>query len=336
MVCKRLLQTAAVAALLGGGSVTASAQLLPELGGQRAGISSLQFLKLGPNPRAAALGESFVALVDDASSLYWNPAGATQFSGNEVMLSHMAYVADIRHEFAAGVYHLSPSMAVGLSLTALTTDRIAVTTEFEQDGTGRTFGFGDIAVGLTFSQRMTDQFSYGVTVRYAEEQAAELKQRAGLVDLGIAYKTGWRGSRFAVAITNFGGQINPTGNVTRQSQTGPVEVTGFQDFQAPTLFRIGFALDAWQRAEQRLTVTTQLNHPNDNAENLAFGAEYNWNNILALRTGYRLNVDEVDAPSVGVGLNLPTVGRLSVGADYALTHLDRLGTIHQLGVRLRF
>lgn len=48
------------------------AQLFPVLGDQRAGISTAQFLKIGVGGRAAALGESFIAISDDASALYWS------------------------------------------------------------------------------------------------------------------------------------------------------------------------------------------------------------------------------------------------------------------------
>ena len=55
--------------------VNVKAQLITNLGGQRAGISTAQFLKIGVGSRATAMGESFVAIANDASALYWNPAG---------------------------------------------------------------------------------------------------------------------------------------------------------------------------------------------------------------------------------------------------------------------
>ena len=68
------------------------AQLFPVLGGQRAGISTAQFLKIGVGGRAAALGEAFIAVANDASALYWNPAGLVQFEENQVMFSHNSWV----------------------------------------------------------------------------------------------------------------------------------------------------------------------------------------------------------------------------------------------------
>ena len=48
-------------------------QLFPVLGGQRAGISTAQFLKIGVGGRATAMGDAFVAVANDVSALYWNP-----------------------------------------------------------------------------------------------------------------------------------------------------------------------------------------------------------------------------------------------------------------------
>ena len=64
--------------LLAACAAGASAQLVPNLGGQRAGISAFQFLKIGVGARGVAMGESFVASANDVSALYWNPAGLAQ------------------------------------------------------------------------------------------------------------------------------------------------------------------------------------------------------------------------------------------------------------------
>lgn len=73
-----------------------NAQLLPVLGGQRAGISTMQFLKIGVGGRAVGLGETFVAIANDASALYWNPAGIVQFNEQQAIFSHTEWVADIK------------------------------------------------------------------------------------------------------------------------------------------------------------------------------------------------------------------------------------------------
>ena len=70
-------------------------QLFPVLGGQRAGISTAQFLKIGVGGRASAMGDAFVAVANDVSALYWNPAGLTQFQDNQIIFSHNEWVVDL-------------------------------------------------------------------------------------------------------------------------------------------------------------------------------------------------------------------------------------------------
>src|SRR5512146_2945577 len=90
-------------------------QLLPVLGAQRAGTASMEFLKIGVGARASGMGESFVAMANDASALFWNPAGIAQFKDNEVIAAHANWLVDIKHDFAGAVYHISSEDAIGLS-----------------------------------------------------------------------------------------------------------------------------------------------------------------------------------------------------------------------------
>ena len=125
------------------GFIQTKAQLFPVLGGQRAGISTAQFLKIGVGGRASALGDAFVAIANDASALYWNPAGLSQFQSNEIFFSHNEWVVDINHDFLGAVYHLDQTNTFGIALTSLSMKDMPVTTEYAPFGTGEYFGFGD-------------------------------------------------------------------------------------------------------------------------------------------------------------------------------------------------
>lgn len=310
---------------------TVNAQLFPNLGGQRSGISTAQFLKIGIGSRASSLGDAFVAISDDASALYWNPAGITQFNTNEVMFSHNQWVVDINHDFLGAVWHLSPSDAVGLSFTSVTMDKMKVTTEFAPFGTGEFFSFSDIAIGVTYAKKMTDQFSFGATVRYMEETLDKLKMRGVLIDLGTFYWTGLGTSRFAVSVTNFGNQLALDGEVTL---VGKRKKSDWQSFSPPTMFRFGIAFEPYQDEHQMVTTSIQLNHPNDNSENLSFGTEYIFNSFqglsLALRGGYKFNVIEQDF-TLGAGIKY-NAGFSLLTFDYAYAGFDRLGSSHRISV----
>ncbi len=319
----------------------AHGQLVPNLGGQRSGISAFQFLKIGVGSRGVALGESFVAIANDASALFWNPAGLSQFASNQFFVSHTTYVVDIEHEFIGLVYHLTTDDHLGIAVTSLHMAEMEITTETQPTGTGRFFKFGDVAIALTYARRMTEQFSFGVTGRYVEETLDVLKMRGLTVDLGTYYWTGVGSLRFAVVVSNFGANASPSGEVTLLSGE---KKSSFQSFSPPTLFKIGFAMEPLQTDEHRVTTTLQLNHPNDNAENIRTGVEYEWNKLLALRAGLKrtigqalLGADESseDDVSFGFGVSVP-VSFSTVAVDYAFTNFNRLGGAHRFSLAFSF
>ena len=304
-------------------------QLFPVLGGQRAGISTAQFLKIGVGGRASAMGDAFVAVANDVSALYWNPAGLTQFQDNQIIFSHNEWVVDINHDFVGAVYHLDDANTFGVSLTALSMDEMKVTTEYAPFGTGEFFGFSDIGFAVSYSRKMTDQFSFGGTVRYVEETLDQLKMRGIMIDLGTYYWTGLGSTRFAVTVTNFGNDLAPDGEV---GLIGNRTKSDWQSFSPPTMFRIGFAFEPYENEEHKLTTSIQLNHPNDNSENLSIGAEYVWNKMFFARGGYKINVDEQNY-SFGAGVNVP-ISIANVSVDYAFANFSRLGSAHRFSIIL--
>lgn len=304
-------------------------QLFPVLGGQRAGISTAQFLKIGVGGRATAMGDAFVAIANDVSALYWNPAGLTQFSENQVMFSHNQWVVDINHDFIGAVYHLDDANTFGVSLTSLSMDEMEVTTEYAPFGTGEYFGFSDLGIAVSYSRKMTDQFSFGGTVRYIEESLDKLKMRGIMIDLGTYYWTGLGSTRFAVAVTNFGNDLAPDGEVVL---VGNRTKSDWQSFSPPTMFRIGFAMEPYEDEEHRFTASIQLNHPNDNSENLSLGVEYVWNKMFFARGGYKINVDEQNF-SFGAGVNVP-ISIANISVDYAFANFTRLGSAHRFSIIL--
>jgi hypothetical protein len=307
------------------------AQLFPNLGSQRAGISTAQSLKISVGARASGMGDAFIAIANDASGLYWNPSGISQYDNNDIILSHNEWFSQVKFEFAGVVYHLTKNDALGCSITSLHTEDMEVTDETHPFGTGEYFSFGDLVFGVTYSRKMTSQFSFGATIKYFNETLAGLKMGGFLVDLGTFYWTGLGTTRFSVVVTNFGGDLKPVGDVTEYSG---IKYSDFQSFAPPTQFKIGFAFEPIDINDHKVTASLQLNHPNDNAENLALGLEYSWNNLIFLRSGYKINVDEENI-SFGAGVNIP-LGFSNVKFDYAFVNFTNLGATHRISLLISF
>lgn len=310
---------------------TSFAQLFPNLGGQRTGTTSLQFLKIGNGARATGMGETFVAVSNDITSLQWNPAGLVAFKENGITASYTQWFVDTKLAYFGGVYHFGGSNAVGVSVTSLRTEDMKVTTEFQPGGTGEYFRFSDIAIGLSFARQMTEQFSFGVTVKYVEENLGVLKMRGVLGDIATFYRTGLGTSRFAIMISNFGGLLAPSGNVRLVSGN---EANTFQKFPPPTLFQFGFAIEPYMDKVNRVTTSIQLNSPNDNAENLSLGVEYAYKEFLLLRSGIRFNADAENF-SAGLGLKVP-ISFAYANFDYSLTNYKDLGLAQRFSLNILF
>jgi hypothetical protein len=311
------------------------AQLFPDLGGQRRGISAAQFLKIGIGSRALGMGEAFVPIANDAEALYWNPAGLAQFDKQSLFFSHTTWLAEVQLEYAGLVYHLDPQNALGAAITFLHTDEMKETTELQPKGTGRYFNFSDFLFSLSYARRMTDKFSFGFSGKYMQENIAELTMRSFLFDLGIYYITGWKSTRFGVAVTNFGSEMAPEGSFSYQNlEDETVEVNTYQSFSPPIIFRIGLAADLIDMDAHRLTGSIQLNHPNDNSENINFGTEYGWRNLLFLRAGYKTAQVEEDI-SCGFGLQWP-MSAILFKLDYAYSNFGRLGYVNRFAAKIEF
>lgn len=314
-------------------TVDLSAQsIFPSFGSARSGTAGFQFTKIDVDARSTAMGHSAMADLTGGGSLFWNPALAVQTEKSEVFGSHTRYFADIGMEYI-GAVHKTNAFAFGLSMQYLSSGDLLETNEFNPFGTGRTFRTNHIAVGLTASQKLTNLFSYGLTVKYLQEDLEAMTSRSTALDLGFFYRVGDTGLSFAVGLNNFGFDSSPDGETSRNSLDGEIIESEFEDVTLPTTFNMAAAWKLMQSDEQGLTLTAQIQNPSDNAERMAIGGEYRFQQYLFFRAGYRFGVDEAQWPTFGLGLNLPVMNQ-TLRFDYAYAGLERLGQTHRIALSI--
>jgi hypothetical protein len=193
-------------------SLGAKAQsLFPNLGGQRTGISGLQFLKIPISAEQAALAGANITTASDASAMFINPATAVEVERNSLSFSYSPWFAELAHSSASLVYKPTSDWAFGAGFIALNTPNMPVTTELNPDGTGETFAYGDISASLSIARRLTTQFSFGVTASFVQQTIASLQFRTYLIDAGVCYKIPFAGMRLAAVFQHFGGSASTKG-----------------------------------------------------------------------------------------------------------------------------
>lgn len=311
-------------------------------GQDKAGTSGMTFLKLDVSARGTALGGSFIGLSDDASCLYYNPAGMMNLKTIEMVASYNMYAADIQYTFIGGTYPL-PSLngAAGIQVGYLTTGDMDETTPLYPAGTGRTFGASDMFLGLSYAQMLTPKFFVGGTLKFIMENLADESVFVPSGDVGTYYNTGWKSLIFGMSIRNFGG------NYTYINEDTPL----------PMLFVFGASYTAMNDEINKVIVLLEAAHPSDNSEYVTVGCEYSYNDMFFARFGRKIDNDEywfmkddgVDfavnaditdeelnysdsginwmGTSLGLGFKMADMG---LKVDYAWKHMGYLGITHMI------
>ncbi len=77
------------------------------------GTTAAGFLKIGVGARAAAMGDAFTTIVDDSTSLYWNPAGLIKMKERQLSATYNMWFAGISQGYLGLGYPLSRGIIAG-------------------------------------------------------------------------------------------------------------------------------------------------------------------------------------------------------------------------------
>jgi len=324
--------------------------LLPALlfaGFPKVGTTAAPFLKIGIGARAVSLGGNFTAISNDVSAMYWNPAGLTEIGANSLQATHTSWFAGISHDAVQMAIPVSDVSAIGFELIYLTSGDIEQTTIEDQEGNGIFYDATDFALGAAFAQKITNRFSVAVKAKLIRQTIFNEEAFGFAFDFGTIYQTEFDGLRIGMNLANFGGSMTMTGNDLLVINENPV--TGQQteshlkteSWPLPIIFRVGFAIDIIGQEESliqnrlnRMTLSIEGTHPNDNSETIGTGVEYEWNELLALRMGYKMNHDVEDL-SFGGGLRF-VLGGITFNVDYAYADFGDLDVVQRFTAGFSF
>jgi len=305
----------------------------------KVGTTGYAFLELPVSARTAGIGEASVALTDaNADAVFINPALLGFMSHTHVaQVSFANWLAETRHEAISYAINLENIGMFGMSIVRLDMGTMQGTVNADPTRPGSyiltsTFSADAIAVGLSYARRLTDRFAFGGTVKYVREgisDVQDINDASGttnysstnvVFDAGVLYFTGFGSLRIAANIRDFGVDSKYIGDT----------------FKMPTALRLGAAIEIFGDAEapQRLTATLEALHPSNHAERVNVGVEYWFQNLLALRAGYKYNYDE-ERLAAGIGLRWMGLGApLEFDASY--TGYGHLGSVVRLTLQAAF
>jgi hypothetical protein len=194
------------------------------LGQTKAITTAVPFLAISPDARHAALGDAGVASSPDANASYWNPAKLTfidkHYGGS---ISYTPWLGKIINDMSISYltlfYKIGREQAVSGSLKYFDLGDIFFT-ENGVDGTN--FNPREYAVDLTYSRKLTEEFSVGLTGRYIHSNLTGAFSSGGVdaqpgksvaVDLGVFYTKQLQSAKssnlsLGASISNIGAKIS--------------------------------------------------------------------------------------------------------------------------------
>ncbi len=220
--------------------------------------SAVLSLMISPGARAAGMGEAFVALADDATATFWNPAGLAYLDGKELHLMHVNWLPefgnDLFYDFASYIHPVEGIGTFGVNVTYLNLGE-----QVQTDETGAELGkfsSNEYSIALTYGTKLAENWSVGLGMRYIRSNLAggvqvgaeqgEGVANAFAFDLATLYRFPFAPKlSFGLNLSNMGPKIT----YIDAAQADPL----------PTNLKVGFAYRLVESEFNKLTMVVDMN-----------------------------------------------------------------------------
>ncbi|MEJ2050832.1 MAG: PorV/PorQ family protein, partial [Calditrichota bacterium] len=144
---------------------------LAQVGLQKVGQSTMNFLKVGVSPTAASMGNAFTTLGTGAESMFYNPSGIAQVDNMSGFISNTMWIADINYTAAAVAKRFGNLGAFGINVLNVDYGNMTQTqllSSADPQGYQEVgpMNIGAYAIGISYARQVSNQFSMGGQIQY--------------------------------------------------------------------------------------------------------------------------------------------------------------------------
>ncbi len=279
------------------------------------------FMQWGSGARSLGMGRAFLAVADDASATYWNPAAMVQIERKELQAMQASLFEDTTLTSISYVSPGSKMGAWGFNMTRLNSggfEKVAVTIDPSSPPDSPNYltvdKKGDFVIsqqGMTFAygKQVTQKLSAGIALKRISTTIDTFAQSFSAVDASVFSKVN-ENYRFGLSIKNAVSQA-------------PAE----SDDRLPLTLRIG---NSYSMLNKRLVLAADINSNKYSGLGWNLGTEYWATRKMALRLGLENRDGEIAETTFGFGF---AFSRLNL--DLAVG-LNELGMSQRMSLGFKF
>lgn len=238
---------------------------LPDVAHAQGGTSAVPFLLIAPTSRASGMGELGTGTADDASAIFWNPAGLGFQKGSEASITHanwlpQFHLSDLFYDYANFKTDIPEwGGTAAASITYLNLGEFTRTSEAGPEAIG-TFKAFEYAITAGYGTKVTDDLALGLNLRFINSRLSDLgagTEKGNGVAYDVSFDLGmlYRPKHLVIPFTDEDmGEAVSVGLCL--SNVGP-KVTYIDVAQAdplPTQLRLGFGFVPFKDEYNSLTL----------------------------------------------------------------------------------
>ena len=316
-------------------------------GVNKTGTTAAKFLSIEVGSNAVGMGGAYTSIANDATAMYWNPAGLSFHDTKEVYFNHANWIADISFDYFGITFPMNNKSVLGFNLTSVTMDEMEVT-RYGNENTGETFRAADYAIGSTYALNLTDRFSVGINGKYVQQSIANSHAKGIAIDIGTLFITPF-GFTLGTSISNFGPKLRMTGDdlligadVDENIEGNNESVTGVLStdyFDLPLVLRIGVSDQFQMGPRNQIIISADAISPNDNANYINAGLKLQLlDGLISLYAGANsLFLDNAESEfSFGCGITIPQILNNSLSVHFTHEQMKFLGNSQQLSISFNY
>ena len=275
--------------------------------------NAASFLEIDAGARGAAMGGAFTAIGDDASSMFYNPAGPALARNQEVMLSHSQWLGGLWNDQIAYLQPVSDKLTIFTGVAALAGPPIEKY-DIAGNKTGSFVAF-DGAFGVGSAWTLGDDLYGGLNFKAICQQVDNVRAFAYAGDAGFIknFKT----LRIGAAVQNVGTQMK----LYQESFDLPLTYRGGAAFRIREIF--------WLSGEAIKIGAAETFFAGGAEGEFNLTKEY----VGYLRAGYKSGRSKNTGPGISGGIGIRSG---SLYADYAFSPFGDLGDTHRLTLGVKF